>query len=248
MRLVALGTPSERLGLPEPLRTGDRVFDVVDDLVAYTSLDRDAVEALVQRATDDFRREWHLTPDPLRTDGWYYLSSRMYLFGNAVHLHETPRLVRKIAELAEGRSLALDFGGGTGNLALVLASLGLHVDYMEISALQKDFVRFRSARYGLADRLTVLDSWMPLQPDRYDLICAIDVVEHLPDPVAVLEESLLPSLATGGLLVEQSPFGVSRWNPMHHADPGIEQVMTDAGLHLVESSDGLRVWLRESRT
>jgi 2-polyprenyl-3-methyl-5-hydroxy-6-metoxy-1,4-benzoquinol methylase len=89
------------------------------------------------------------------------------------------------------------------------------VDFVERSALQKDFVRFRIEKHGLQDRIRVLDQWTPLAPGAYDAVCAIDVLEHLESLEEILA-NLLQSIRPGGVLAELSPFVRNTSNPMHH--------------------------------
>ena len=136
---------------------GEHTFDVIDDLRRYTGLDAGQVQDLVARRTDSFRAEWLLTPSEHRIDDWFYLSSGTYLFGNAIH---DPRpVLETLTRVCGSGGRVLDFGGGSGNLALALAAAGWSVDYLERSALQKDFVAFRVDRYGLGDRLRILNAW-----------------------------------------------------------------------------------------
>lgn len=233
----------ERIELPTPLQIGGHTLDVVDDLVVFTGLSRADVESLVQRRRDSFRVEWHLMQP--RSEPWFYLSSRGYLFANAVHFHDAPDTIDALLERRPPPARVLDFGAGTGNLALALAASGLEVDVLESSALQKDFVRFRAHRHGLD--VGVLDWWgVPPPPERYDLICAFDVLEHLPELRRALADTLLPALAPFGLLAESSPFVKNFSNPMHHEDTeGLDAALTAAGLRLVEDRADFRLWRRE---
>ena len=140
----------------------------------------------------------------------------------------------------------LDFGAGTGQRSRCCSPpLGLDVWVSELNALQRDFIRFRVARHGLGDRVTVADPWAELPPAGFGAIMAVDVLEHLPDCRSVLEETLLPALARDGVLVENSPFVVNTANPMHHEDFGFEPFMTGSGFAVVANGgDGTRVWRR----
>lgn len=231
----------EDVPLPAPLSSADEVFDVTADLVAYTGLDRPAVEALLQRRPENFRSEWLAFPERFRADRWFYLSSRMYLFGNAVHVHNRADLVDLLEGLVPHHTPVLDFGGGTGNVALALAARGCEVDYLELSALQKDFTRFRIDKYGLADRVRVLDEWHELPRARYGLISAIDVLEHVPEIDEKIRQ-LLAGLVPGGVLVENTEFGGTAWNPMHLRDEHDLVGSLRSALELVTELNGFRTW------
>jgi SAM-dependent methyltransferase len=242
-RLLLFPYRNERVDLPPPLLVGERRFDVVADLREFTALQPASVHALIARRIENFRTEWLQLPAPLRDDRWFYLSSRMYLFANAVHFHEAPEVIDEIAALLPPGGHVLDFGGGTGNLALALAAHGFRVDYRELSALQKEFARFRVHRYGLQERVEILDSWSELPPKEYDAVCAFDVLEHLPDLAHVVEK-LAPSLAEGGVLIDTPSFGAGPSNPMHYEDPGLGSLLANHGLVLDRTSPAFRVWAK----
>ena len=235
----------EQVGVPAPIESAEHSFDVVDDLVRFTSLTREQVLALISRQQENFRVEWLALPQSLRDDTWFYLSSRTYLFANAIHFHDSPELVDEVAELVPRGGRVLDFGGGTGNLSLALAAHGVAVDYLELSALQKDFVRFRAGQHNLGDKMNVLDWWAPLGSGAYDVVCAFDVFEHVPDLPATLDR-IVPVLAPGGALAESSPFFVSLSNPMHHEDPGFDDMLRARGLKLSTVASDHRVWRKKA--
>jgi 2-polyprenyl-3-methyl-5-hydroxy-6-metoxy-1,4-benzoquinol methylase len=239
-RLTLYPHRREEVEVPPPIAFGGRSVDVVDDLVEYTGLTREQVEALIRRRHESFRSEWHTLPRALNNEGWFYLSSKTYLFANAVHDGEG--VAAALAGYTSGANDVLDFGGGTGNLALALAARGHRVDFVERSALQKDFVRFRIAKHGLQDRIRVLDQWTPLEPSAYDAVYAIDVLEHLESLEEILA-SLLRSIRPNGVLAELSPFVRNTSNPMHHeAEADFLRVMQSEGFSCAQEIDGLRVW------
>jgi 2-polyprenyl-3-methyl-5-hydroxy-6-metoxy-1,4-benzoquinol methylase len=217
---------------------------LVEDLVEYTGLDDMQITALLQRRHESFRAEWHALPQELRKESWFYLSSRTYLFANAVH--EADALADALARLLPGPSEILDFGGGAGNLALALAASGHRVDYVERSALQKDFVRFRIQKHGFEGRVHVLDEWNALAREAYELVCAFDVLEHIGSLAATLEGSLLPALKPKGILAECSPFVRTLSNPMHHENEAdLIRVMRAHGFSAVREDELFRLWRRD---
>jgi SAM-dependent methyltransferase len=239
----------ERVEIPAPSRIDGYVFDVVEDLAAYTGLGRERVLALLRREHDNFRLEWHALPPAVREERWYYLSSRTYLFANAVHSFDSAPFLARLAAASPPPARVLDFGGGSGNLSLALAATDYNVDFLEVSALQKDFVRYRAQRHELTERVSMLDSWTPLGEGAYDMVCAFDVLEHLAGLGNVLETQIVPALAPGGVLVESSPFVRTLSNPMHHEDEiGFESALRRLGFELEADEREYRIWRLSART
>jgi SAM-dependent methyltransferase len=220
--------------------------DVVADLAAFTGLPRTEIEnELTTRSSLSFRAEWHATPRELRRDHWFYLSAKGYLFANAIHFPDTAFVDDFVRPNVQSSGRVLDFGGGTGNLALALAAAGYVVTVSELNALQRDFIRFRVARHGLGDRVTVLDWWDGMPKGVLDAVVAVDVLEHLAEPRTVIGEQLVPALKPEGVLVENSPFVINAANPMHHEDYGFEAHMRSEGFEPGGAADdGTRVWKR----
>jgi 2-polyprenyl-3-methyl-5-hydroxy-6-metoxy-1,4-benzoquinol methylase len=232
--------------VPAPLVAGEHRFDVVDDLVEFTALPSETVRTLVARRIENYRTEWMELPAELRDDRWFYLSSSTYLFANAVHFHDSPRILDEVVALLPPDGQVLDFGGGTGNLSLALAARGFHVHYSELSAVQSEFMRYRLQRHGLRERVEILDSWAKLPVGAYAAVCAFDVLEHLPDLPRVVEE-IAASLLDGGLLLDTPTFAVTLANPMHHEDPGLEGLLGEQGIILERTLPDFRVWKKQTR-
>jgi SAM-dependent methyltransferase len=242
-RLMRYPHRCEQVEIPAPSRVDGHVFDVVEDLVAYTGLEQAQVLALLRREHDNFRLEWHALPPAVREERWYYLASRTYVFANAVHSFDSAAFLARIAAASPPPGRVLDFGGGSGNLSLALAAAGYDVDFLELSALQKDFVRYRVQRHELSGRVSVLDWWAPLHEAEYAMVCAFDVLEHLVGLGEILETQIVPALAAHGVLVESSPFVRTLSNPMHHEDEiGFDARLQRLGFGLEVDESDFRIW------
>jgi hypothetical protein len=207
----------ESVRIPDPITLAGAASDIVNDLAVYSGLPEERVIELLRRQHTSFRAEWHLTPEPLRTDAWFYLSSSTYLFANAVH---DPRpLVERLSEHTAERGRSLEFGGGTGNLAI---------------ELQRDLRGLR-----------VLNTWRPLERGVYRLVTAVDVLEHVPDLEQFLRERLLPAIGSGGLLAEASAFVRNISNPMHHEHRTLDDTLAAGGLELEGDYPEGRVWRKK---
>ena len=92
----------------------------------------------------------------------------------------------------------LDFGSGVGTTSQLFRRLGYESSLADISTSLLEFARFRLERRGEA--ATFIDlTCQSLEPDRYDVITALDTLVHIPDlPVALT--ALHRALKPGGLL------------------------------------------------
>lgn len=145
------------------------------------------------------------TPDEIRR---YYSETTEYLIDlGRWNATETFKLI--INHLPDVQGLkVLDFGGGTGSLALLLHKRGADVDYLDLPGVISDFARFRSD-----GRLNFIDSLLD-KSQTYDLIVAIDVFEHLPDlpeQMTMIAEALKPD----GTLFFSNNFGQLDLFPQH---------------------------------
>jgi SAM-dependent methyltransferase len=233
--------------VPLTLDANGEVVDVVADLSSFTGLaDATVRTALERRQAISFRSEWWATPAPLRNDHWFYLSSKAYLFANAVHFPDASFVDELVVPHVPRGGRVLDFGGGAGSLTLALAARGFAVTFTEINALQRDFVRFRLQRHSFGARVEVLDWWQELPPESFDAVVAVDVLEHLDDGPATVER-LVRSLKTSATFIEDSPFVAGTPNPMHHEDFGLTDLLASAGFAQIHGGPtGTRVWRRSA--
>jgi len=244
-RLMLFPFGKEHVELPTPIRVGTKTLDVVDDLTRFTSLPPEQVHALLMRRPENFRSEWLMLPPELRQDTWYYLSSRTYLFANAVHIHDAPQLIDAVATAAPTGGRILELGDGQplpcarGERASRLTTW--------------NSLRFRriSRAFGSDDtvfRRTCGSSTGGLRWTRRATTLCVPWTsfEHIPDLPETLER-VVNALADGGALVESSPFVVNESNPMHHDDPGFDDLLRAHALDLAHAADDHRVWRKSPR-
>ena len=92
----------------------------------------------------------------------------------------------------------LDFGAGVGSAGIVFARHGFDVTLADISANLLRCAAWRLQRRGLAAGLLDLKT-DSLPAARYDMVTAIDVWEHLVDPLATVDH-LAEAIVPGGFL------------------------------------------------
>jgi 2-polyprenyl-3-methyl-5-hydroxy-6-metoxy-1,4-benzoquinol methylase len=126
-------------------------------------------------------------------------------------LAKLPRLIaerqRELVRLFEldaapgsnrGRTF-LDHGGGTGVAYAAAKSLGLNSWFAD---MDRQAIAFVTEQFQLPP--THLVTRLSEQHERFDYVLSDNVVEHVPDPVALIRE-LVASLQPGGVLVIKTP-------------------------------------------
>jgi 2-polyprenyl-3-methyl-5-hydroxy-6-metoxy-1,4-benzoquinol methylase len=119
----------------------------------------------------------------------------------------------------------LDFGAGVGAGGLLFARHGFHVSHADISSTLLRFSQWRMERRGLsAEFVDLKDASLP--PDAFDVITAMDVFEHLPDPVKAVDQ-LAIALKPGGFLFGRFAAEHDEDRPQHIVfdfDPVLERL------------------------
>lgn len=126
----------------------------------------------------------HCTSDTLQARDSYYLETIKSLPVNRIY----------------------DFGGGAGRFALELACHGLQVHYADTNTVKRRFLRYCRDKLALN-----LLSTQGSPANRFDLILAIDVLDHLPDPAHHLG-LLRKRLRDGGFLLFDASFNDDGWH------------------------------------
>jgi 2-polyprenyl-3-methyl-5-hydroxy-6-metoxy-1,4-benzoquinol methylase len=107
----------------------------------------------------------------------------------------------------------LDFGSGVGAGALVFARNGLNVALADISSTLLRFCNWRLSQRELPAQFIDLKQ-DKLSDNAFDIITAMDVFEHLVDPVEALTE-LHRSLKSGGYLFGRFAAEEDESHPQH---------------------------------
>ena len=100
---------------------------------------------------------------PLRPTTGFHIRSRQY--------------VRLIADIVPGN--AIDVGGGQGYWAVKLAQLGWQVNLLEKSEMARSDALFLTKSFS--EKIQIHASLENFKPESADLLCALEVLEHLPD-------------------------------------------------------------------
>ncbi|MDD4110205.1 MAG: methyltransferase domain-containing protein [Clostridia bacterium] len=72
----------------------------------------------------------------------------------------------------------LDFGGGIGEYSIIASKLGTKTDYLEIEGSKtREYAEYRFKNHNVSPSILGIED----EYGKYDMICAMDVAEHLLD-------------------------------------------------------------------
>jgi 2-polyprenyl-6-hydroxyphenyl methylase/3-demethylubiquinone-9 3-methyltransferase len=131
---------------------------------------------------------------------WYAAEDTPIALLRAESRHRNPWIAAEIERAFGGAPCrVLDLGCGAGFLSNYLAARGHRVTGIDTTAENLTVARAnddsRSARYELGDACA-----LPYAPGSFDVVCAMDLLEHVEDPERVIAEASRV-LAPGGLFV-----------------------------------------------
>jgi SAM-dependent methyltransferase len=209
------------------------------------SADDQALRRQCQGAVAELKREWEDRVDPrsrASVERFYDESgTTIYelIWWHTLTDDLSPLAYVLALEFAErqGCTAYLDFGSGVGSGAILFARHGLTVAVADISSPLLDCCRWRLAQRGLtATFFDLKTTRLPRQ--RFDMITAMDVFEHLVDPAGAAE-MLWEALRPGGFLFGRFGAQPDAQHPMHIAnDP-------EPALARLRALGGVQVWRDE---
>jgi len=201
-------------------------FDLRRQLADHLGLSLAQLSERLPSSTDQLAALHPGAFDPERAGAFYeetvgdghLLELAAWHLGSADYIADTLRLQQQFA-----RGQVLDFGGGIGTHALAAAALP-HVEavwFVDLNPENRRFVQARAERFGLAHKLRCFrDLDAPELPAQFDTIVCLDVLEHLSDPSAQLEQfAARMSPAAIALLNWYFFKGFSGEYPFHFDDP-----------------------------
>jgi SAM-dependent methyltransferase len=178
------------------------------EIAAYTGEDLAEVKAKMQGGTDAFAQLWRESGVD-RTDaeslrqfynaGFTEAYELMHWHSGGLGRCPVDYVLASWIARQVGARRVLDFGSGVGSGAIFLAGCGLEVSLADISAPLLDFCRARLVARGINGPTYLLPKER-LPRRAFDLVTCMDVIEHVPDPVATIDE-IASYLRVGGVLV-----------------------------------------------
>ena len=199
--------------------------EYVEDVMAFTGTTREQVRERMKLGSAPLKDEWNawekqgpMTPERIAA---FYKQTKNYIYElGEWHLFVPDKRESDLALVEDMRRKQpkniLDFGGGVGLIAIPLARAGQDVTLADLDGTSLDFAAFRARRHD-----TKLKLWRsdvePAPPDaKYDVILALDVLEHLPrDVLRSVVDKLIALKHARTEIIMSAPFGRTAVHPMH---------------------------------
>jgi ubiquinone/menaquinone biosynthesis C-methylase UbiE len=183
--------------------------------------------------TERERKEWYKN-----TTAYLYDLSKCHEINQ--ELKETYDQALRICKNKGGK--ILDFGGGIGDLVILLTKEGVDVTYLDIKSVTSDFAKWRIKRKGLDIRFIETKGEPCCLKERYDVILCIDIMEHLENPSLYLRE-FYDHLVDEGYLILKVDRTFTDVYPMHLRKNRLTLLKLDKIMEKIgfEQSNGI-VW------
>ncbi|MBP7768392.1 class I SAM-dependent methyltransferase [Candidatus Woesebacteria bacterium] len=177
----------------------------------------------------------------------FYKNTHDYIY-NLVIWHESgdrEDFLSEFKQLSEkyGVSSFLDYGCGVGNDGLALINSGYSVSFVDYSCPSTDFLLWRMKKRGIHSEIIDIEK-NEILPSA-DVFFAIDVLEHIQDPLQVLKKINNKTK----IFAHRSQFGnkAGGRHPFHFDfdESSLNEELVRMGFHKIESKY-LSSWLRQT--
>ena len=186
----------------------------------YRVSDLTEIDRSCNSAVDTLNSEWHTTVDSRQRasiESFYETRTHIYDLINWHTLRDDSGPLAHVVALQIARAYnvrsCLDFGSGVGSGGLLFCRADIDTTLADISKTLLDFARWRFHLRGLTGQFVDLNT-TPLPEANFDMILAMDVFEHLVEPVEVVER-FWRALKPGGLLFARIHAEADPSHPQH---------------------------------
>jgi len=186
----------------------------------YHASDLTEIDRSCNLAVDTLKSEWKTTVDPRQRssiESFYETKTHIYDLINWHTLRDDSGPLAYVVALQIARAHSvrscLDFGSGVGSGGLLFCRADIDTTLADISTTLLDFARWRFDLRRLPARFVDLKD-TPLPESSFDMILAMDVFEHLVDPVEVVQQ-LWRAMKPGGLLFARIHAAIDPSHPQH---------------------------------
>lgn len=218
------------------------------EMAAYErDLDVQEIDRRCSTAVATLRHEWQQSVDPASRasiEQFYQSPTTLYelLDWHSLRDDDGPLAYVLALDIAREREVesCLDFGSGVGSGALLFRQAGIQMTLADISTPLLTFCRWRFDRRRQTAGFVDLKR-DPLPRETFDMILAMDVFEHLADPVDAVEQ-LSVALRPGGLLFARIHGEEDADRPQHIVRDFEPTLRRMAALGLVETWRDGWIW------
>jgi 2-polyprenyl-3-methyl-5-hydroxy-6-metoxy-1,4-benzoquinol methylase len=188
--------------------------EVIDDLGEYFNLPKKDIKRFLKNGHKLSADLWKcFNPKAEKEINNFYKLNPFYVFDLLYWQGtSTQKEFRKnILNLAKGN--VLDYGGGAGDMSLMLSKSGFLVDYADLPSKTSDFAKWWFGKHNCKIRVIDLENEEIFQ--KYDTILCLDVIEHIIKPDELLNKFANYLNKDGVLIITNLKAETSKDAPMH---------------------------------
>ncbi len=211
-----------------PLPGGDLKSNLLNELKSYLqiSIDEEALYQTCQQATETILNNWQarkINPADAKAVTSFYTDMNLYCYELiGLEIDAPPYRQEQLKQFVEllkdkKKTHGCDYGSGIGTLGIYLNQNSLPCDFADVSDINLGFISARLRQRKLSEAKTINLTREPLANQYYDFITAFDVLEHVANPVELIQE-IHSKLQMGGLFI---------FNLIYHDEENTPHILRD---------------------